>query len=159
MALVAASVAFCLASLAAPAAAGCWTSADIAAARVREMQTKLAVAALQCRFSRVDIRASYNRFLRNGRSALRAANGRLKAHFMAQGRTGQRAYDRYTTALANGYGGSQISFGSCAKTFAVMTEAALPETNLQSLAAREVVAPTLPSASCPANKAIVIAAE
>src|SRR5678816_2373693 len=88
MALVAASVAFCLASIAAPAAAGCWTSADIAAARVREMQTKLAVAALQCRFSRVDIRASYNRFLRNGRSALRAANGRLKAHFMAQGRTG-----------------------------------------------------------------------
>jgi hypothetical protein len=160
-ALLAAPVALCLVSLAAPAtAAGCWASADIAAARIREMQTKLAVAALQCRFSGYDIRTDYNRFLRNGRSTLRAANGRLKAHFMAQGTAvGQRDYDRYTTALANAYGGSQISFGSCAKSSAVMAEAAMPRRNLLSLAAREIIAPTLPSPPCAVRNGVVLAAE
>ncbi len=158
-AFLAAPAALCLASMAAPvAAAACWTPADIAAARMREMQTKLAVAALQCRFSRGDVRASYNRFLKNGRAALRAANGRLKAHFMTQGTSvGQREYDRYTTTLANAYGGSQISFGSCAQTVAVMAEAAMPKSNLVALAAREIVAPTLPSGSCPARNGVVFA--
>lgn len=124
------------------------------------MQTKLAVAALQCRFSKADIRANYNRFLRNGRWALRVANARLKAHFMTQGTTvGQREYDRYTTTLANAYGGSQISFGSCAQTAAVLAEAAMPKRNLLSLAAREVVAPTLPSAQCGASGGVVLAAD
>jgi hypothetical protein len=122
------------------------------------MQTRLAVAVLQCRFSR-DIRASYNRFLRHNRSVLRTANGRLKAHFMAQGASrGQREYDRYTTALANAYGGAQISVASCARTSSLVTEAALPRTSFHSLAAREVIAPTLPSPPCRPHKALVIAA-
>jgi len=159
--LLTASSALCLVSIAAPAtAAGCWTSADVAAARIREMQTKLAVAVLQCRFSGFNIRTSYNRCRRNSRSALRAANVRLKAHFMAQGKTvGQREYDRYTTTLANAYGGNQISFGSCAQTAAVVTEAAMPKKNLLSLAAREIFAPTLPSAPCGAGNGVVLAAE
>jgi hypothetical protein len=160
-ALLAASAALCLGSIAAPAAtASCWTRADVAAAKVREMQTKLMVAVLQCQVSGVDILASYNRFLRNGRSALRSANERLKTHFMAERKiVGQREYDRYTTALANAYGGGQISLGSCAETSALLTEAAMAKSDLLLLAAREVIVPTLPSAPCPANNAVVLAAK
>lgn len=160
-ALLAASAAFCLGSIAAPAAAAsCWTRTDVAAAKVREMQTKLVVAVLQCRGSGIDILASYNRFLRNGRSALRSANEHLKAHFMAEGKiVGQREYDRYTTALANAYGGGETSLASCAETSALVAEAAMAKSDLLSLAAREVIVPTLPSASCPAINAVVLAAK
>ena len=159
-ALLTATAVLCLGSIAAPAAAAsCWTSADVAAAKVREMQTKLMVAVLQCRVSGVDILASYNRFLRDGRSALRSANEQLKAHFMAEGRTvAQLEYDRYTTALANAYGGGQISGVSCAQTSALVAEATSAKSHLLSLAAREVTVPTLPSAPCP-DGAVVLAAK
>ena len=158
-ALRAAAAAFCLVSVAAPATAtSCWTRADIAAAKVREMQTKLMVAALQCRAGGVDILASYNRFIRDGRPVLRSANERLKAHFMAEGKSaGQQAYDRYTTALANSAG--QIRLGSCAEASALAAEAAMAKRDLLSLAAREVAAPTLPSPPCLANDAVVLAAK
>jgi hypothetical protein len=157
----AATAALCLASIATPAAAAsCWRPADVSAARVREMQTKLSVAVLQCRRSRAEIVGSYNHFLRSNRSALRSANARLKAHFDAEGKiSGPRAYDRYTTLLANAYGGGQISFGSCAATSALVTEAAMASSNLMSLASREIVVPTLPSARCPARGAEVLAAK
>jgi hypothetical protein len=159
-ALTAASAVFCLAAIATPAAAAnCWTPTDVAAAKVREMQTRLAVTVLQCR-SKLDIRASYNQFLRSGHSALRSANERLKAHFMAEGKmVGQREYDRYTTALANAYGGGETSLASCAKTSALVTEATMANNNLLQLAAREVIVPTLPSAPCPANDAMAFAAK
>jgi hypothetical protein len=160
-ALRAASVAFCLGSIAAPAAAaGCWTQAEVAAAKVREMQTKLMVAVLQCRGSGIDMLPSYNRFLSNGRSALRSANEHLKAHFIAKGKiVGQREYDRYTTVLANAYGGGQISLDSCAATSDLVTEAAMAKSDLTSLAAREVLVPTLPSRPCRADNAMVLAAK
>src|SRR5215475_13542810 len=150
-ALFAASATLCLGLIAAPAAASCWTAADVAAAQLREMQTRLAVTVLQCR-SKLDFRASYNQFLKNGGSALHSANARLKAHFMAEGSVaGQRAYDRYTTALANSYGGGETSLASCARTSALVTEATMAKGNLLALAAREVIAPILPSALCPAR--------
>jgi hypothetical protein len=91
-----------------------WSQADISAAKIRELQTRLMVAALRCRAGGIDILASYNRFVGADRDQLRAANDRLKAHFMAAGAaTGERDYDRYTTALANSYGASQWGPGSC----------------------------------------------
>lgn len=150
------SAALWLGSVAAPAR--CWAPADVSAARVREMQTRLAVVVLQCR-AKVDMLAGYNQFLSRNRAALRSANQRLKAHFMAEGKmAGQREYDRYTTALANAYGGGETSPASCARTSALMTEATLPRGNLASLAAREVVLPTIPSAPCLAGQGPALAA-
>src|SRR5580704_1641081 len=106
VALGAAAIATSLVSMAASAAGpACWSQADVSAAKVRELQTRLMVAALRCRANGTNILASYNNFVSSDRGAIAAANERLKAHFMAAGPVaGQKDYDRYTTSLANAYG-------------------------------------------------------
>jgi hypothetical protein len=72
-ALAAAAIATCLVSTAAPAAT-CWSQADVSAAKVRELQTRLMVAALRCRATGVNILASYNNFVGSAKPAIVAAN-------------------------------------------------------------------------------------
>jgi hypothetical protein len=147
-ALGAAALAICLSS-AAPAASGaCWTQADVSAAKVRQLQTKLMVAALRCRASGVDILASYNRFIRAKRGEITSANDRLKAHFRAASRSsGERDYDRYTTALANHYGGARTSQNSCAEA-ENLAQSAASRGSLIETAAHDVSSPKLPSGRC-----------
>lgn len=92
---------------AAPVAASaqdmCWTQDELAAARVRDLQSVLMVAALQCRNSGHDVLAQYNSFVIAGRETITRQNDVLKARFVRLhgAREGQRQYDRFTTALAN----------------------------------------------------------
>lgn len=158
MALGAAAIALCLGSTAAPAAsASCWTQADVSAAKVRELQTRLMVAALRCRANGMNILATYNNFVAAGKGAIVAANERLKAHFMAAGPVaGQRDYDRYTTSLANAYGAAETGPESCAEASSLAAEAG--HGDLNAFAAQAVPVATLPSAVCPVDGASVVLA-
>src|SRR5579864_941836 len=99
-ALRAVVIALCTVSIAVPANAGCWTQAEVAAAKVHEMQTRLAVAAKACTAGGVDILPSYNKFLATRKNALSAVDERLHEHFIARGGDlGERDYARYNAAL------------------------------------------------------------
>src|SRR5689334_17915523 len=116
-----------------------WTEADISAAKVRELQTSLMVAALRCRAGGMDIVDSYNDFIAAARPQINAANSQLKAHFMAAGPiVGQRDYDRYTTALANYYGADETTPQRCDEAASMAREAAAAGGNLPLLAARAI---------------------
>ena len=116
-----------------------WTEADMSAAKVRELQTSLMVAALRCRAGGMDIVDSYNDFIAAARPQISAANAQLKAHFMAAGPIdGQRDYDRYTTALANYYGADETTPQRCDEAASMAREAAAAGGNLPLLAARAI---------------------
>jgi hypothetical protein len=158
-ALRAAVIALCTVSIVAPASAGCWTQTEVAAAKVREMQTRLAIAARQCGAGNIDIVASYNRFLAAKQAALGVADERLRGHFLAaESDEGARAYARYNAALELAYGAATASGDSCAEAAALAKEAASARGDLVAVAAREVAVATLPSSVCPANAPVVLAA-
>jgi hypothetical protein len=159
-ALAAAAIATCLVSTAAPAAT-CWSQADVSAAKVRELQTRLMVAALRCRATGVNILASYNAFVGNSKPALVAANNALKAHFAAGGPVaGQRDYDRYTTTLANAYGAADTGPESCAEAANLAAEATNAKGDLAAFAAQAIPVATLPSSSaCASSEGVVLAAK
>jgi hypothetical protein len=159
-ALGVAAVALCLVSTAAPAsAASCWSQADVSAAKVHEMQTRLMVAATECHADGIDILASYNQFVAAKHAALSAADDRLRAHFLAAGGdAGERDYLRYTAALEQAYGAGATSDDSCAQAAAMVKEVTAAKADLVTVAAREVDTATLPSSVCPANAAVVLAA-
>lgn len=138
---------------AAPAQAGCWQGQHAAAAKVRDLQSMLMVAALRCRGTGVEVLADYNSFVVANRATITVMNDRLKDHFFADyGRAGgQREYDRFTTALANAYGAGEGS-ASCADMAALAretTEAGTTPEALIRIAEREGRAPALPGGACP----------
>jgi hypothetical protein len=133
-----ASLGFALCLMSRPALAtstGDWSQDDIAAGQIRELQTKLMVATLRCRAAGVDIVPSYNQFVAVNRDELRAANYRLKVHFLAAGPAGgQRDYDRYTTALANIYGAAPWDPDNCAQAARLANDAIAVKGNLIAVA-------------------------
>ena len=158
-ALTAAVFALCTVSIATPASAGCWTQAEVAAAKVREMQTRLAVAAKACTAGGVDIVPSYNKFLAMKKNALSMVDERLRGHFRANGdELGERDYARYNAALELAYGAATASGDSCAEAATLAREAASSRGDLIAVADREVMVATLPSSLCPANAPVVLAA-
>lgn len=86
-------------------AAGCWSMEQVAAAKVRDLQSRMMVATLRCNAMQFDISNEYNAFVEANKATIQGANGVLKAYFNAQyGARGQDEYDRFATALANHYG-------------------------------------------------------
>ena len=152
-ALGAAAFALCAVSTAPANAAGCWTQAEVSAAKVHEMQPRLMVAAQGCQASGVDIRASYDKFIATKRSALSVASDRLKGHFLAD----DMGYDRYTTALEQAYGAAVASRATCEEAADIAREAAVSKGDLTTVAARLITVATLPSAVCRADAPIVVA--
>jgi hypothetical protein len=131
------ALALCLISYPALAASSNgWSQEDTAAARIRELQTKLMVATLRCRAAGVNILASYNQFIATDRDELRTANDRLKLHYMAAAGpiAGQQEYDRYTTALANRYGATEWGPRSCERAARLANEAIAARGNLIAVA-------------------------
>lgn len=149
-ALAVTTAALCLAG--APAyAESCWAKEEIAAAKVREMQSMLMVAALRCRASGINILPSYNAFVSANRKTIMAMNDRLKLHFWAAGPAeGQRRYDRFTTSLANAYGAGQTGEESCADMADLAQEAAMASGTgeLIAIAERNIPSPRLPGSAC-----------
>ena len=138
----------------ASAAMSCWGERETAAAKIRDLQSRLMVATLRCRAYGVDVLTAYNDFVRINRSTLQQANGVIKAQFdRGYGPEGQRFYDSFTTALANEYGGDATSYAVCEETAAIAAEAALAEGDigrLVDLADRTGRSPELPGGVCPA---------
>jgi hypothetical protein len=143
---------------AAPVQAACWTGPEATAATLRELQSMLMVATLRCQVARHDITAEYNDYLRANKVIITRGNDRLKAHFVkANGAGGsQRAYDSFTTHLANGYGADGSSGELCDNVAGLSREAALLGGNEEAillLAERQGLIPDLPGGLCTAPAA------
>ena len=149
--------------LAAPAQAvpGCWSEADIDAAKVRDLQSRLMVATLRCQGAGFDVTAAYNRFVVANRATLQGVNGVLMTQFRSGfGDDAQVEYDRYATALANAYGGDATDRSVCANAERLADEAAAAAgsvARLVALHARVGLPPPRPGAAC-AGRPVVQAA-
>ena len=119
---------------AAHAQAGCWNQTQVAAAKIRDLQSRLMVATLRCSAMGVNVAAAYNRFLAANRETIRGANDVLMGQFeTAHGRLAQVHYDRFTTALANIYGDDATSDTVCAETVVLAEEAAAARGDIDAL--------------------------
>ena len=66
---LAGAMAICMPATA-QAQAGCWNQTQVAAAKVRDLQSRLMVATLRCAAMGQDVAAAYNRFLAANRDWL-----------------------------------------------------------------------------------------
>ena len=130
----------------------CWSEADLDAAKVRDLQSRLMVATLRCQGAGFDITAAYNRFVIANRPALQGVNGVLMTQFRSGfGDEAQVQYDRYATALANAYGGDATDRDICANSERLADEAAAAGGNVARLVAlhsRAGLPPPRPGAAC-----------
>jgi hypothetical protein len=137
----------------ASAAMACWDEHETAAAKIRDLQSRLMVATLRCRAIGIDVLTAYNDFVKINRATLQEANGVIKAQFdRGYGREGPTAYDSFTTAMANEYGADATDQSVCDQTAAIAAEAALAEGDvgrLVDLADRTGPSPELPGGVCP----------
>jgi hypothetical protein len=150
--LVAAAAMLCV-SMPAQAAMGCWNSTQVAAAKVRDLQSRLMVATLRCQAMGADVSGAYNRFVRANRTTIQGANAVLLAQFRTGygSNQGQTQYDRFATALANIYGDDATDRGICADTATLAEEAAAANGDIRQLVAIEDrlgFSPTLPGGEC-----------
>ncbi|MEA3002661.1 MAG: hypothetical protein QOH81_1449 [Sphingomonadales bacterium] len=152
-ALAVSTAAALLAAQPARAAIGCWDQRQAAAAKVRDLQSRLMVATLRCRAMGMDVLTDYNDFVRRNRDTLQGANGLIKAQFdSVYGKDGATYYDRFATGLANHYGGDATNGEVCSDTAAAAREAAGAGGDvgrLLDIADRFGPAPDLPGGACP----------
>ena len=143
--------------IAAPAQAvmGCWNETQVAAAKVRDLQSRLMVATLRCQAMGVNVSEPYNRFVAANRTTIQGANTVIMAAFRAgHGGEAQTQYDRFATALANIYGDDATNQNVCAETAAVAEEAASAAgdiARLVTIADRFGAVPALPGGQCPVS--------
>jgi hypothetical protein len=137
--------------IAAPAQASCWKADQVAAAKVRDLETMLMVSALRCR-AQGNMLARYNKFVVQARPALMQVNDTLRAHFAESVGAGRslNAYDSYVTRIANRYGAG--TDGLSCNDLSSITDAAVSERpSFQALAAladRAGVQPLLDGGAC-----------
>jgi hypothetical protein len=137
----------------AQAAMSCWGPQEAAAAKIRDLQSRLMVATMRCRAMGVDVLEAYNRFVRDNRETIQQANGVLKAQFATgYGPQADTFYDRFTTALANEYGAEPTSGEICDEVAQEASEAAAAQGDIRlllDLADRLGPTPQLPGGECP----------
>jgi hypothetical protein len=147
------AVATACAVLAAPAQSACWNAEEASAATVRELQSMLMVAALRCQVSGHAMMEDYNRFVVANRGAIGTINDKLKVHFIrSMGPVaGQRAYDSFTTSMANGYGAAASGGETCGAASSLAREAAMMSGSVEGLlllADRQGLVARLPEGLC-----------
>lgn len=139
----------------AQAVMGCWNETEVAAAKVRDLQSRLMVATLRCQAMGVNVADAYNRFIAANRTTIQGANTVILAQFRAgHGGQGQTHYDRFATALANIYGDDATDRTICAETAALADEAAAAAGDMSRLvmiADRFGETPDLPGGQCALN--------
>jgi len=135
---IAAAALACI-SMPAQAVMGCWNPTQVAAAKVRDLQSRLMVATLRCQAMGADVTSSYNRFVRANRETIQGANAVLLAQFRSGygAGGGETQYDRFATALANIYGDDATDLSVCAETAALAEEAASANGDISQLVALE----------------------
>jgi len=137
----------------APIEAACWRSDEASAAGVRELQSMLMVAALRCQVAGHPMLGDYNDFVQSNRAAIGAMNDRLKAHFIHSFGPvgGQRAYDSFTTSMANGYGAASSGADVCGDADSLAREGAALHGSVEGLmllAERQGLVAKLPEGLC-----------
>ena len=137
--LFAAAAAMLCVGMPAHAVMGCWNSTQVAAAKVRDLQSRLMVATLRCQAMGADVSGAYNQFVRANRETIQGANAVLLAQFRTGfgSSQGETQYDRFATALANIYGGDATDRAVCADTGALAEEAAAANGDIGRLVAIE----------------------
>lgn len=138
----------------------CWDQNQIAAAKIRDLQSRLMVATMRCLAMGMDVLPAYNEFVRANRSTIQDANGLIKAQFKAGfgDALAQKSYDSFTTSLANAYGAEATSAEICEKTAELASEAVAAGgdiARLLDIADRVGSAPELPGGRCPVTFASV----
>ncbi len=133
-------------------AAPCWSDAAYEAAQLRDLDTLLMVQTLRCRIKDIDFSADYNRFVREKRPLLSAANVQLQNQFaLTVGKARAiGAYDDFMTKIANGYGGGTKNM-NCSDYAALAREAAsapVSQPALIRLADRAGAKPPVPGSRC-----------
>lgn len=150
--LCAAALTMLCASIPAQAAMSCWNDTQVAAAKIRDLQSRLMVATLRCQAMGVNVSGAYNRFIAANRTTIQNANGVILAAFRdGHGGEAQLHYDRFTTALANIYGDDATSREVCAETAAAAEEAAAAGGDIRllvTIAHRLGETPSLPGGQC-----------
>ena len=150
--VIAAAAMACCVSVPAQAAMGCWNETQVAAAKVRNLQSRLMVATLRCQGLGFDITGAYNRFVVANRTTIQGANTVIMAQFRSGvGGEAQRHYDSFATSLANAYGGDATDRAICAETEMLAEEAASAGGDIGRLVALENrlgVLPALPGGTC-----------
>jgi hypothetical protein len=153
--VLAATASMLCVSVPANAAMGCWNETQVAAAKVRDLQSRLMVATLRCSAMGADVSPAYNRFVAANRRTIQGANTVIMAAFRAgHGAQAQVQYDRFATSLANIYGDDPTDPDVCADTAAVAEQAAAAQgdiAQLLALADRAGAAPALPGGQCPVS--------
>lgn len=136
--LCAAAATMLCAGMPAKAAMGCWNETQVAAAKVRDLQSRLMVATLRCQAMQVNVSDAYNRFVRANRETIQGANAVLMAQFRSgHGSEAEMHYDRFATSLANIYGADATDEAVCADTAALAEEAAAANGDIGELVAIE----------------------
>lgn len=147
------ALAVCCLTISSTAQAACWTPAEADAATVRELQSRMMVAALRCSNSKHDVLYEYNRFVGSKKPLLRMGNNVLRSHF-AKGKNRKqalKAYDRFAVTLANKYGAGTGDLSECetmhnlARTSANSVDDHLALVNI---ANRYGISPDLPGGRC-----------
>ena len=139
-----------------PAQAACWDQPQLAAARMRDLQTMLMAATLRCHAAGIDIADHYNAFVTARRGELDQANGRIRAHFVETG--GQDAYDRFATALANAYGAAATTQSACDEAAQTADDATLSTIAFHELAEQRSDPPQALGGRCAIGQPAEIAA-
>lgn len=128
----------------ASAAGDCWSKTEMVSSQVRELQTKMMVAALQCRTVQgSSILANYNTFVRRFRTDISRHNDVLKKRFVRlYGARGERVFDSYTTQLANTYGAEAAQPDFCSRMEQNTQEvASITDSDLANVAQRAIAVP------------------
>ena len=137
--LCAAAATLLCVSMPAQAVMQCWNPTQVAAAKVRDLQSRLMVATLRCQTTGADMSGAYNRFVRANRETIQGANAVLLAQFRTGfgDHQGDSQYDHFATALANGYGAETTDAARCADAAALADEAAGADGDIGRLVAIE----------------------
>lgn len=146
----------------APVQASCWTHDEAAAAGIRQLQSMLMVTALRCQAGGEGMMADYNKFVTANRGAIAAENDRIRGHFIHTSGAvlGQRAYDSFTTSMANGYGAGEGAPESCGAAADLAREASTmagSHDGLMMFVTRLGLEAHLPEGRCETRAAVALA--
>lgn len=149
-----------VALIATPSTASCWTKDETSAATIREFQSMLMVATLRCQVAHHDMTTEYNDFLKANKSLIQKQNDRIKAHFsrVSGAAAGLKAYDSFTTHLANGYGADSSTDEVCGNMASLAREASLLAGNIEGmlmLVDRVNLTTAVPGGTCAAARTSV----
>jgi hypothetical protein len=138
-------------------AQSCWGPQAVAAAKLRNLDIMLMVTALRCRMGADNFQPAYYDFAAAHQAELNVANGVLRAQFDGGGATAaNRALDRMSTSIANGYGLGHPELG-CRELGQVTRDLAATRVNGALLQAADALvgAPAIPGGQCAVRIATV----